>query len=108
MYADKLNGFNILFNNSPLSLHYTCIVSLTLKLKQELRCLTKKDANIWDDQLIVHNFRMVMNDDVLKDIVEGLRLGDNLKLYRNVSLNVQQMSDLFASNKCIHPFTQLR
>ena len=72
--------------------------------------MTQSTPDIWYDEviLVIANEVMVMDEEVVEDVKEGLKFGLLINLPPNLAVSPQLLAKLFASDGRVRPFEHLR
>ena len=83
-------------------------MSLALKFHSECSKVTSVNLRDWYDSFFKNHHRIILNDDVIKDLVEGMDFVRLLYLPNELCFKFKHMADLVLSEKFIRPFKHLR
>ncbi len=83
-------------------------VSLALKFHCEQTQVTHVTPRLWYKSFFKNHDRIILNNDVLKDLVKGMNFIRLLCLPNEFQLKFHHMADLVVPEKCIRPFKHLR
>ncbi|XP_064393609.1 uncharacterized protein LOC135341066 isoform X2 [Halichondria panicea] len=99
-------------NPRPVLPKFCCItmmwLSLALKFHSECSKVTSVNLRDWYDSFFKNHHRIILNDDVIKDLVEGMDFVRLLYLPNELCFKFKHMADLVLSEKFIRPFKHLR
>ena len=69
--------------------------------------MTRSTTNLWQDNLIKHNSRVILDLDTIREVKRGLEVGRLLKLSADTSFNYLRMTDFVTAGKTVRPLLHI-
>ncbi len=83
-------------------------VSLALKFHYEQTQVTRSARLCtWYDKFIKNHAGIILTDTVIEDLVDGMEFERLLDLPKELYFNINCLTDLVVSERCIRPFRHL-